>query len=100
MSELETTLAELRARFDAEISRVSGAERLEDLRVAFLGRSGEVTLLRRSIGTLPPDARRDAGKTINDAVEAMETALREAAARTELRSFDADLAQRVDVPFP
>ena len=100
MSELDKKLSELRARFDVELAQVSDARVLEDVRVRFLGRSGEVTLVRRSIGELPSQERPAAGKVINEAVQAMEAALEDAAAALESRAFDSELSQRVDVTFP
>jgi phenylalanyl-tRNA synthetase alpha chain len=100
MSELGSKLADLRERFDEDVARAGDSKKLDAARVAYLGRSGEVTLLRRTIGALPPDERRAAGKVINEAVEAMEALLREAQARIELSDFDEELSQSIDVTFP
>lgn len=100
MSELDTRLSELRARFDAALAQTTDAKSLEDVRVRFLGRSGEVTLLRRSIGQLPAAERPTAGKVINEAVEAMEAALGQAEAAVESRRFEEQLSNRIDVTFP
>ena len=97
---LTDQLNELRARFDAALAAAGDEKSLEDVRVAFLGRSGEITLLRRSIGQLPPAERPGAGKIINDAVESMEGALSQAQERLESQKFDAELSQRIDVTFP
>ncbi len=100
MSDLATQLDELQQRFAAAIAQAPDERALDAARVAYLGRSGEVTTVRRTIGSLPPDARPAAGKTINDAVEKMEAQLLLAAAALENRAFEADLAQSVDVTFP
>jgi phenylalanyl-tRNA synthetase alpha chain len=100
MSELDTRLSELRARFDGALKQTSDAKAIEQVRVAFLGRSGEVTLLRRSIGQLPPSERPTAGKVINEAVAAMEAVLQAAEASIESRAFEEQLAARIDVTFP
>jgi phenylalanyl-tRNA synthetase alpha chain len=100
MSDLATQLDELQQRFAAAIAQASDERALDAARVAYLGRSGEVTNVRRTIGALPPDERPAAGKTINDAVERMEGQLVLAAAALENRAFEADLAQSVDVTFP
>ncbi len=97
MSELASQLTDLRARFDAALT---GSPDLDGVRVAFLGRNGEVTSLRRSIGALPAAERPTAGKVINEAVEAMERALDDAQASVEMRAFDSDLGQTIDVSFP
>lgn len=100
MSELAKNLSALRARFDQALAQAADERALEDVRVRFLGRSGEVTTLRRGIGGLPPDERPAAGKTINEAVEAMEAQLARAQTQVEMRAFDTELAERIDVTFP
>ena len=81
MTDLDTTLAALEERLAAALTGVADERALEELRVAFLGRSGEVTTIRRGIGALPPAERPTAGKVINAAVERMEAALANAVAR-------------------
>ena len=100
MSELATKLDDLRRRFSEELGSVRDERTLDAVRVAFLGRSGEVTTLRRSIGTLPAPERPGAGKVINEVVEAMESELSGAQSKLEERAFDSDLAQQIDVTFP
>jgi phenylalanyl-tRNA synthetase alpha chain len=100
MSELVKTLGDLRERFRAALDAAPDMGALEMVRIAFLGRKGEVTRLRRSIGTQPAQDRPSAGKLINEAVAAMETTLTDAQSRFESRGFESDLAQSVDVTFP
>jgi len=100
MSELGTRLAELRERFEKAIARAADEKALDDARVSYLGRSGEVTALRRGIGQLPPDERPTAGKVINEVVEAMEAALSEKLAQLERSKFDEQVSQSIDVTFP
>ncbi|MGC1381229.1 MAG: phenylalanine--tRNA ligase subunit alpha [Candidatus Baltobacteraceae bacterium] len=100
MTELATTLQELQQRFAAAADAASSELELDGVRIAYLGRNGEVTKVRRSIGALPAPERPDAGKAINDAVAAMESRLQEAQATLESRSFAADLAESIDVTFP
>jgi len=70
------------------------------VRVRFLGRSGEITLVRRSIGTLPPTERPEAGKIINAAMGELE-ALVDARAQTIARgAIEAELDVAIDVTFP
>ncbi|HTW84098.1 MAG TPA: phenylalanine--tRNA ligase subunit alpha [Candidatus Sulfotelmatobacter sp.] len=100
MSELETTLAALAARFDAAVAAASDAAALDEVRVAFLGRSGEVTAVRRGIGALPVAERPGAGKIINAAVEQLEAKLALAQQRVERAALDASLSETIDVTFP
>jgi phenylalanyl-tRNA synthetase alpha chain len=100
MNSLETNLASLTARFDEAVANAADAHALDDVRVAFLGRSGEVTTVRRGIGTLPPAERPTAGKVINAAVEALEAKLGDALARVERAALERSLEDSVDVTFP
>ncbi len=100
MSELTAKLDDLHRRFEAALTAASDECALEDARIEFLGRSGQVTLLRRAIGSLAAGERPEAGKTINDAVATMETALERARMHLQERAFEAELEERIDVTFP
>jgi phenylalanyl-tRNA synthetase alpha chain len=93
-------LKDLSARLESALAGVHDAAALEPLRVTFLGRSGEVTAVRRSIGTLPPGERPEAGKTVNAAVVALEALFAQKAAELERGALDAELQTAIDVTFP
>ncbi|MBI4553922.1 MAG: phenylalanine--tRNA ligase subunit alpha, partial [Candidatus Latescibacteria bacterium] len=71
---------EQRAR--AEIVRSNDLSALEEVRVRYLGKNGQLTQLLRTIGQAPPDARKLIGQRGNQAKTAIEQAL--AVRRTEL----------------
>jgi phenylalanyl-tRNA synthetase alpha chain len=100
MTELGNQLAEVRQRFAAAADAAADEPALENVRVAYLGRSGEVTKVRRAIGGLPVPERPEAGKIINEAVAAMERLLEDAHERLLSRRFEAELATSIDVTFP
>ncbi|MBV9719152.1 MAG: phenylalanine--tRNA ligase subunit alpha [Candidatus Eremiobacteraeota bacterium] len=100
MNELAQDLRDLRQRFDDATQSAVDEQALERIRVAYLGRNGEVTKVRRTIGALPPAERPAAGKTINDAVEAMEAHLDLVAARLQSLGFESELAASIDVTYP
>ncbi|HEY2477085.1 MAG TPA: phenylalanine--tRNA ligase subunit alpha [Candidatus Cybelea sp.] len=100
MTELQHQLEEVQRRFAAAVEAATDGQALESVRVLYLGRNGEVTTMRRGIGKLAPQERREAGMFINDAVAAMELQLHAAQERLELRRFEADLATSIDVTFP
>ena len=100
MTDLATTLATLEERLAAALTGAADERALEDVRVAFLGRSGEVTTIRRGIGTLPPAERPTAGKVINAAVERMEAALDGATAQLTSAQLETQLAETIDVTLP
>ena len=61
MQEVQTVVEEAERALEA----APDGETLEAWRVTWLGKSGRMTLLVRSIGELPKDERSEAGKTIN-----------------------------------
>lgn len=100
MSALADKLQEVKRRFDATAAEIRDEQALESLRVAYLGRSGEITNVRRSIGTLPPPERPAAGKAINDVVATMEAHLDAIRERLESHTIESDLSASIDVTFP
>jgi phenylalanyl-tRNA synthetase alpha chain len=100
MTDLTQLLADLLQRFASDADAAGSTHALESVRIAYLGRNGEVTKVRRTIGTLPPAERPGAGKAINDAVAAMESRLEAAQAALESSAVDAELATSIDVTFP
>jgi phenylalanyl-tRNA synthetase alpha chain len=100
MTDLATNLSALEDRLTAELAGVSDERALEELRVRFLGRSGEVTAIRRGIGGLPPEERPNAGKVINAAVERMESALAVAIHQLGNAQLEHQLSETIDVTLP
>jgi phenylalanyl-tRNA synthetase alpha chain len=82
----------------AAVASAENMDALEEARVAYLGRSSELTQQLRRLGSLPEDDRRSLGATLNDVRSTLEQAVE--ARRLELR--DAALAQldRIDVTLP
>ncbi len=99
MAEL-TTLEELKKRFAQAVEAADDERALEEARAAYLGRSGDLNAIRRSIGRLPPERRASAGKDINDAVAAMEGLLERRRSAIASRALEESLAQRIDITFP
>lgn len=100
MSELQPQLDRMQERLEKALATAHDIAALDEVRVAFLGRSGEVTQVRRAIGTLPAGERPTAGRVINETVARMEAALTDAQRRLEMRDFDEALQQSIDVTFP
>ncbi len=91
----------LRREIEAAIGAADSLDALEAVRVAALGRKGRVTELAKSVGTLPPDERPEAGRIVNELKRALEALI--AARRTELEraAVRARLErERLDVTLP
>ena len=100
MTDLNRNLAALEERLTAALAGVADERALEEVRIGFLGRSGEVTTIRRGIGSLPPADRPTAGKVINAAVERMEAALAATLDRLANAQLGAQLEETIDVTLP
>jgi phenylalanyl-tRNA synthetase alpha chain len=77
MSDLKQELARLRHSFDEAIGVVQGhsSQAVEQLRVQFLGKKGELTSVLRAMGSLPADERPAVGQLANQVREHMESGL-------------------------
>jgi phenylalanyl-tRNA synthetase alpha chain len=66
----------LAERGTAAFSAAADADALEEARIQFLGdKRGELLAFQKALGTLPPDARRDAGRAFNEAKTKLAEAL-------------------------
>ena len=72
---MEQEIARLRARFAEDIGAVDSAEALENLRVAYLGKKGEVTGLLKNLRDIPNEQKKEAGQLINAIKTEVETAI-------------------------
>src|SRR5690606_35823479 len=74
---------------------------LDEVRVAALGKKGEVSLLMRELGSMSPDERKTAGPALNALRDGLEAAVAARKAALETAELDARLAtERVDVTLP
>ncbi|MES1944060.1 phenylalanyl-tRNA ligase subunit alpha [Salinisphaera sp. PC39] len=89
----ETALAEIEAADDLRA--------LDDLRVRYLGKKGEITGRLKTLGDMAPDERREAGATINAVKTRVAEAVAARKAALEEAELDARLAgEAVDVTLP
>ncbi len=94
-------VTELQKRALAEISASADLRQLDELRVRYLGKKGEVTALLKSLGAMEPGERKSFGALVNavrdelnDAIVARRAALEAGALEQQL------LAEQVDVTLP
>lgn len=97
-------LASIEAVRAAALEKVAAAgssEELENLRVQYLGKKGELTRILRGMGALQPEERPRVGQLANQVREELETALQQARAALTRREQAARLAaERIDVTLP
>jgi phenylalanyl-tRNA synthetase alpha chain len=58
-------LTDIRAKYIAAVAGAADEAALEDVRVAALGKKGEISALMATLGKMDPDARKAAGATLN-----------------------------------
>ena len=86
-------MEELRAKYIDAIAQAADEVALEDVRIAAVGKKGEVALKMRELGKMSPEERQVAGPAlnalkdeINSALAARKVALADAALQERLRS--------------
>lgn len=96
MENLKERVEALRKNFRDALSSVGDLEGLERLRVRFLGRKGEITLLFKLLKELSPDERREAGSLLNTLKEEVQEALN--LKREELKKVRG--REKIDLTLP
>jgi len=105
MSEKNKSLDELRSEALDAVANANNISALDEIRVQYLGKKGDLTALLKGLGKLPPEERSVAGAEINQvkqlvqqSIEAQKTALENAelAARLAEEKIDVSLAGRGD----
>ncbi len=94
-------ITELRAKYLADIGAAPGPEALEAVRLAALGKKGEVALLMRELGRMTPDERQTSGPALNGLKDEIDAALKARKAALEDAALDERLAQEwLDITLP
>ena len=84
-----------------EISAAENSGTLEEIRVKYLGKKGELTTILRGMGALSPEERPVVGKLVNEAKSEVEAKLEEAVREIKEREKNAKLASEViDISLP
>ena len=86
---MDEQLLALAATARDEISGTENLRSLDDVRVAYLGKKGQITTQLKTLGTLPPAERKSKGQQINEIKQQIQQALkqrREQLARAEVNA--------------
>ena len=96
-----STIDQLTAKALQQIADAGNLDALDALRVALLGKSGEITLQLKQLGALAADERKSAGEAINRAKDAVAEAIAVRKLQLEQAALDRRLAsERIDVTQP
>ena len=97
MQDIEAIVARAAAEFAAAADPAS----LENAKARYLGKTGELSVFRSSLGSLSVEEKKSAGKSYNFAVEKIEAALEARRAGLALARMEARLAEEaLDVTLP
>ena len=96
-----TDLDTLRSTYLARVADASDANALEDVRLAALGKKGEISLKMRELGQMSPEERQTTGAALNRLRDEIDAALRAKKSGLEDAALDARLREEwLDVTLP
>ena len=91
----------VKENFDAALRAVSNLDELDEIRVRFTGKKGDLTLLLRNLGKLPPEQRKTAGQEVNKLRDEIENQIE--LTRNKIRNAEnekKEINERIDVTLP
>ena len=95
---LKSQLEVLQEKALAQFAQASSLDELQTLRVAYLGKKGELTNVLKGVGKLPPEERPVIGQFVNATKDALAASLDEAEASLSVKEKAARIeAERIDV---
>jgi phenylalanyl-tRNA synthetase alpha chain len=98
---MRDALAQIKETAMAEIGKAASSATLEEIKVRFLGRKGELTAILRGMGSVSAEERPALGKLANEIGASIEEAVALAAARLEgLELADRLNAEKIDISMP
>ena len=101
MSGIEEKLRQIEELANAEIGRAEKLDRLNDIRVSFLGKKGTLTQVLKSMKDVPPEERPQVGKWVNDTRARIEEQMELYRARLEEEGLARRLKEEeIDVTLP
>ena len=92
------TIRNLRDRALADVERATDSDALEQARIRYMSRKGEVPALLQGLRNVPQEDRREIGRLVNDLKQAVQHALD--ARKTELTTAGAGAETAFDLSLP
>jgi phenylalanyl-tRNA synthetase alpha chain len=101
MSEIQDKVKEILENAQARIEKADAPDKLNDVRIAFLGKKGELTSVMKMMKDVSAEDRPKVGKWVNDARESIEGRLEECRRKLEAEHLEMQLkAEKIDVTLP
>lgn len=91
----------IRAAARTAIEKTANENEIEELRVKYLGKKGELTALLKQMGSLSPEERPVMGQLVNEAKQKLEALITEKKAEMKQKATEARLkAEAIDITMP
>jgi len=98
---MKDQIANIRTAAEAELAQVSEANKLEELRVKYLGKKGELTAVLKGMGRLSAEERPIVGALANEVREFLESAIDSKRSALESAALNERIAtEKIDVTMP
>lgn len=98
---MQEQLTAIREAAAAALNEADTLARLEELRIQYLGKKGELTAVMKGMGKLSPEERPVIGQLANEVLTGIETALEAKKSALEMAAADAKiLSETIDVTMP
>ncbi|MBT8054110.1 MAG: phenylalanine--tRNA ligase subunit alpha [Xanthomonadales bacterium] len=94
-------VTELQTRALEQVAAADDLQQLDELRVRYLGKKGEVTAQLKSLGSMDPEQRKSYGQQVNAVRDALNQAINQRRKALEAAALEQKLlSERVDVTLP
>ena len=94
-------IAEVRENFKNSLASAKNIQELEEVRIKYSGKKGELTLLLRSLGNLPKDERKEAGIKLNELRDEFEKDIELTSKKLrDSENEQLEINERIDVTLP
>ena len=98
---MEEQIQNIRMDAKEKMAQAKSEKELEELRVKYLGKKGELTLLLRSMGTLTPEERPIIGSKVNEVRDELEKWLAEEIKKCRQQEMEERLkTEKIDITMP
>lgn len=99
-SRVQKDLKKLRHEAELSLVKASAFEEIENLRVHYLGKKGQVSQILKMMGQLPAEERKELGKAANDVRDFIEQMIESAHAKLSAHVREKQLEARIDISLP
>lgn len=98
---MQAQLTAIREAAASALAKAETLEQLEELRIQYLGKKGELTAVMKGMGALSPEERPVVGQLANEVRSGIEAAMEEKKSMLESQAADAKiLSETIDVTMP